>query len=267
MALSFWEYTRIGQPQWQGQTTLTKRLVWYVLGAPDMHTRIRNTHVCNVVERLNLPRNARVLDTGCGRGISLFYLAGKHPDWQLTGLELDDEMVESCQRAAIAGNWRNLSFVKATVEELSEDSTCDVALCIDVLEHIPDDVELLRRIYRALKPGGYLVLHVPRRRQEQWRMWRAFHEHEVEGHVRNEYVEDALRQVLSDAGFNIRELHQTFGKQAEIAFEMNHAFWRIWRLRQAMAILTYPLAVPLAYGDTLRYQLRGNSFLVLAQRA
>jgi 2-polyprenyl-3-methyl-5-hydroxy-6-metoxy-1,4-benzoquinol methylase len=264
MALSFWEYMRIGTPQWRGQTTWAKRLVWYFLGAPDMHARIRNTHVCNVVERLGLPSNIRVLDTGCGRGISLFYLAGKHPDWQLMGLELDDEMVESCQRAA--DHWHSVKFIRATVDELSDSNVYDVALCIDVLEHIPDDAGLLRRIYRALKPGGYLVLHVPKRHQEQWRIWRAFTQHTVAGHVRDEYVEDELRRVFAEAGLHILELHQTFGKLAEIAFEMNLAFWRVWPLRQAVAILTYPLAILLGYPDTRHYQVRGNSFLVLAQR-
>jgi 2-polyprenyl-3-methyl-5-hydroxy-6-metoxy-1,4-benzoquinol methylase len=266
MAISFWDYVRMGRPQWRGQTTFAKRLVWYVLGAPDMHTRVRNTHVCNLVERLGLSRGARILDVGCGRGVSLFYLAHKHPDWQLTGLELDDDMIGSCQRAAATDQWSNLSFVKADITELSENDVYDLTICIDVLEHIPDDVGLLRRIHGVLKPGGHLVLHVPRRHQEQWRMWRAFAEHKEKTHVRDEYVEDGLRQILGEAGFAIREFHQTSGKLAEAAFEMNYAFWTIWPLRQAMAILTYPIAVPLAYGDTRHYQARGNSFLVLAQR-
>lgn len=97
-------------------------------------------------------------------------------------------------------------------------------------------------------------------------MWRAFREHTEKTHVRDEYVEDVLRQIVPEAGLNIKEFHQTFGKLAEVACEMNYAFWRIWPLRQAMAILTYPIAVLLAYGDTRRYHERGNSFLVLAQR-
>lgn len=266
MALTFWEYRRLGQPQWRGQVTLAKRLTWYVLGAPDMHTRIRNTHVCNVADRLNLPSGAEVLDVGCGRGVSLFYLAGKHPGWKLTGIELDDEMFESCRRSAEAGGWTNLRFLQAAAEGLSDQARFDLALCIDVLEHIPDDIGLLRSICRSLKPGGYLVLHVPRRTREQWRLFPGFMRHSVESHVREEYVEAELRQRFTEAGFEIRELHQTFGKAAEAAFELNHAFWRIWPLRQVMAILTYPVAVLLGYGDTRRYQQRGNSFLVVAQR-
>ena len=33
----------------------------------------------------------------------------------------------------------------------------DVAFLLDVLEHIPEDVEVLKQIHRALRPGGYLT--------------------------------------------------------------------------------------------------------------
>jgi 2-polyprenyl-3-methyl-5-hydroxy-6-metoxy-1,4-benzoquinol methylase len=266
MPLPFWDYANIGRPQWRGQKDLARKLTWFILGAPDIHTRVRNTHVINVVERLPMPIDAKILDAGCGRAVALYYLTRRHPDWQLTGLELDDEMVDSCQKTASAGSYNNLKFIQTTINELSEETAYNLVLCIDVLEHIPDDVGLLRRIYHALVPGGYLVLHVPRRGSEQWRFWSGFHEHGVESHVREEYRQEELQQRFEQAGLTILELNQTFGRAAEIAFEINHAFERNWTLRQIIAILTHPLTLPLAYGDTRHYQKRGNSFLVLAQR-
>lgn len=234
-----------------------------------MHTRIRNAHVCNVVERLNLSQGARVLDAGCGRAVSLFYLARRHSDWRMTGLELDEEIYVPTLHAVSAGHWHNIEIVNMTVEALSQECTFDLALCMEILEHVPDDMGLLRRIYRALRPGGYLVVTAPRRRQEQWRWLPWFAHHNVDGefgHVRSEYLESELAQRLTDAGFVIREFRQIVGRQAEIAFELNNLFWTIKLLRQVMAILTYPIAVGLGYGDTLRYQIRGNTFLVIAQR-
>jgi SAM-dependent methyltransferase len=37
----------------------------------------------------------------------------------------------------------------------------DVAFLLDVLEHIPDDVEVLRQIRTALRPGGLLLVTTP----------------------------------------------------------------------------------------------------------
>jgi SAM-dependent methyltransferase len=42
-----------------------------------------------------------------------------------------------------------------------EDGAFDIALCTEVLEHIPDPAAFLARAYRCLRPGGRLVLTVP----------------------------------------------------------------------------------------------------------
>ena len=37
----------------------------------------------------------------------------------------------------------------------------DIAVCSEVLEHVPDSRSSLKNIYSSLKPGGYLVLTTP----------------------------------------------------------------------------------------------------------
>ena len=41
------------------------------------------------------------------------------------------------------------------------DSSYDVLIACDVLEHVPDDAAAFREIHRALKPGGTAILSVP----------------------------------------------------------------------------------------------------------
>lgn len=41
------------------------------------------------------------------------------------------------------------------------DNTYDVILCNHVLEHVPDDLQALRELYRILKPGGWAIMQVP----------------------------------------------------------------------------------------------------------
>ena len=47
-----------------------------------------------------------------------------------------------------------------TTIPLQTDS-CDAALCIHVLEHVPDDARAMQELYRVLKPGGYALVSVP----------------------------------------------------------------------------------------------------------
>lgn len=266
MSIGFWDYMSLGRPQWRGQPSFLKALFFLLLGCPDAHARVRNAHVLNLVQRLPLPAKARVLEIGSGRGLALFWLARHHPDWTLIGIEIDSSMAGPSCIAARRGKWTNLSFVQDSATSLSEEKCYDLVLCVDVLEHIPDDVGLLQRIARALKPGSYFVVHVPRRRQDQWRLLNVFKLHTVVDHVRNEYTEEELRQRLTDAGLYIREFQYTFGRWGEISFELNMLAWQRWWLRNLLMLLTYPVAIPLGYIDTRQHHQLGNGFLVAAER-
>jgi 2-polyprenyl-3-methyl-5-hydroxy-6-metoxy-1,4-benzoquinol methylase len=45
--------------------------------------------------------------------------------------------------------------------KLDEHNCYDFIWCIDVLEDILDNRRVVESFYRALKPGGYLYLHIP----------------------------------------------------------------------------------------------------------
>jgi 2-polyprenyl-3-methyl-5-hydroxy-6-metoxy-1,4-benzoquinol methylase len=266
MKLSFLEFLNPGRPQWRGQSDLLRKVVWAVLGAPDIHTRIRNAHVINKVQSLNLPENRNVVDLGCGRAVGLFDLASRYQSWHFTGIELDQEMFQSCEKSAKEGGFRNLHFIQADLESLDTGESYSLALCSDVLEHIHADVAFLRNVFDLLKPGGFLIVHVPKSRQDQWRLFKQFKHHTVAGHVDNEYTEEQLRDSLTSAGFRMLELKHTFGKAAEVAFEINHLFWGTWTLRQIIATITAPITIPLGYSDLYRTQGSGNSMLAIAQK-
>jgi 2-polyprenyl-3-methyl-5-hydroxy-6-metoxy-1,4-benzoquinol methylase len=46
-------------------------------------------------------------------------------------------------------------------EDEVDDETYDVAVCLDVLEHVPSPPQLVARLARAIRPGGRLIVHAP----------------------------------------------------------------------------------------------------------
>jgi len=44
-----------------------------------------------------------------------------------------------------------------------EDSSYDVVIACDVLEHVPDDLAAMRELHRVLRPGGVAILSVPQK--------------------------------------------------------------------------------------------------------
>jgi len=75
----------------------------------------------------------------------------------------------------------------------------DSVVCLNVIEHVDDDVAALRNIRTVLAPGGRAIVLVP---QGPWNFGTL---DVVLGH-RRRYTEDALRRVAAEAGLEVKEI-------------------------------------------------------------
>lgn len=71
----------------------------------------------------------------------------------------------------------------------------DCIVACEVLEHVPDEANFLRRVRDSLAPGGQLLLSVP----AHIRYW-SIHD-EVVGHLRR-YEREGLTDLIEQSGFN-----------------------------------------------------------------
>lgn len=266
MLLSLSEFRSIGREhRHTPQLSLFVRAFTWLFGPVGLHSRIRAGHVIREVQQLDLPRDARVLDAGCGRGLVLFWLATRHPHYHLRGIELNPVTVARNRAVAQKMGLDSLTFEQGDLLEARIGrATYDLIVSIDVLEHIADDVCVLRNLRSALKPDGTLLLHLPLRHQEQRRIFSAFKNHTVDSHVRDEYLPEEVRDKLEATGFEIGSSRYGFGWQGELAFELNNLFWDVPFARAFLALLTYPIAWFLAYRDVGAAIPRGNSLVIQA---
>lgn len=102
-------------------------------------------------------KDASILEIGCGMGNLL--LALKELGFKKTiGIDIDKSQAKSCQSLGLnVESTDAISFLNNASEKY------DRIFLLDVLEHMPkpDQVVLLRSIYKALKPDGLLALSVP----------------------------------------------------------------------------------------------------------
>ena len=55
-----------------------------------------------------------------------------------------------------------LAKVKMDIHEMPfKDNRFDVAFCNHVMEHVADDIQSMKEIYRVLKPGGWAIIQIP----------------------------------------------------------------------------------------------------------
>lgn len=106
-----------------------------------------------------LPQHApQVLEIGCGNGATLAWLKANGVAGHTTGIELAEHMAPAAQKNVdrlITGN------VEAILEAHASDVEYDLVLCLDVLEHLVDPWEMMRKIAHVLKPGGRVVCSIP----------------------------------------------------------------------------------------------------------
>lgn len=55
-----------------------------------------------------------------------------------------------------------LAKVKMDIHKMPfDDKRFDVAFCNHVMEHVTDDIQSMKEIYRVLKPGGWAIIQIP----------------------------------------------------------------------------------------------------------
>lgn len=108
----------------------------------------------------DLPREARVLDVGCGAG---WFLALLHRQgWRnLSGLDISPDMLGIARGLAPSAR-----FFQTPVEEFaSSGGQFDVVTCLGTLHHMPDLARVVSSLRELLTPGGLLIVHEP---NEDW---------------------------------------------------------------------------------------------------
>lgn len=139
-----------------------------------------------VIEHSPPPAGARILDAGCGSGRNMVELA-KYGS--VTGIEL------SPTSASIARERGLGEVVEGSLLQMPfADDSFELSVCLDVIEHLAEDVGALAELRRVTAPGGSLLVTVP---AYQW-LWSS---HDELNHHHRRYNRETLLQATKAAGW------------------------------------------------------------------
>jgi trans-aconitate 2-methyltransferase len=113
-----------------------------------------------LVGKLNLKDNDRVLDLGCGDGRVTAELARLVPRGRVTGIDLSPVMIDYARHAYTEPDFPNLDFQVIDARELAFDADFDIVFSNAVLHWVADHRPVLAGLCRALAPGGRVLLQM-----------------------------------------------------------------------------------------------------------
>lgn len=180
-----------------------------------------------ILDRLDLPVQAELLEVGCGTGgnIALLNRFGV-----VTCIEQDNTAAKMARDRNIAPVF--FGELPAELPELSRQF--DVVALFDVLEHVNEDQASLHALAALLKPGGRIVLTVP-----------AFNflwsQHDDENHHKRRYRRQDLVELSKRCGLSLDYI----------------SYFNFWLFPPVAAVRLIRKIIP--YGDSWRDMRQPNT--------
>ena len=183
----------------------------------DQQEKYEGTHILEIFEdavkyngyilsrALNvLEKEKKTIDFGAGLGTFSQLLRGC--DINVSCVEKDKELAANLEKKGFE--------VYTDVLDLTPDSIDQVFTC-NVLEHIEEDVEVLKSLNKALKPNGLIYIYVPAHNF----LYTNFDK--TVGHVRR-YTRRELKQKLENTGYEIISANycDSIGVFATLAYKL-----------------------------------------------
>ncbi len=212
-----------------------------------------------------------IVDAGSGFGQYSYFLGKQNKDWKIVGLDVKEEQIEDCTRFFQRIGFSHIQFQYADLTAYHENNRFDLALSVDVMEHILEDVKVFENLCQALKPGGMLLISTP---SDQGGSDVHDHDHEsfIDEHVRDGYNMEEIKEKLSRAGFSKSEARYSYGTPGKISwrFSMKYPIQMLntsklfFVILPFYYILVFPFALWFNYLDVQKEHKTGTGLIVKA---
>lgn len=160
--------------------------------------RARREIILDQIRRnITSEKDNAILDIGCGTGIMLKRLMDFG---HAQGIDFSEDAVHYSNLRLGCDGLVHLDNLMGNPENLPfEKENYDLITLLDVIEHMDNDTDALKKAWRLLKEGGILICTVP---AYQF-LWSG---HDVLNHHKRRYTLKELKEKISASGFSIKKV-------------------------------------------------------------
>jgi len=163
----------------------------------------------------------QILDAGSGFGQYTYFLSVLCRNSTITGVDVKEEQIEDCNKfIKDIGKDNRVHFEIADLTKFKQENKYQLVLCVDVMEHIEEDVLVFKNYAASMTPGGMLLISTPSDQGGS-----DVHEHDdesfIEEHVRDGYNIKEIEEKLLSAGFSKVLARFSYGWPGKISWRLS----------------------------------------------
>ena len=164
-------------------------------------------------------KTIEIYDAGTGFGQYSYFMSKKLNPTNIFSVDIKEDWIKDAEDFFSQIKIQDIKFKTEDLLQINHENRFDLILCVDVMEHIHDDIKVFSNFYRALKRGGFLLINTPSIYGGS-----DVHSNEDESfigeHARVGYSQEDLENKLHPLGFMTYKCQYTYG------------FWgdKSWRL-------------------------------------
>ena len=252
-----------------GRNPLFTRLFYFIFGRLFLRVRYVKKALSGLIAKIDSEKT-KILDAGCGSGVYSYYVAKRFKNVEVLAGDIQQTHIDNFSYFIAKTKLKNISVELTDLTKMSFENEFDMAISVDVMEHIIDDTKVFLNIHRALKDKGILLLHTPHVSGNSKAHEGAFND----DHVREGYSAGEITDKLKSVGFNDVSYVITYGKYGQTAWRFLQKIpiflaaksKLFYILMPFYLIVVYPISEILMFLDTKTRNTMGGGILVTARK-
>ena len=232
-------------------TPFLRKLFYFLLDV----LLLRSWHIRSELKKLNSGAVKQILDAGSGFGQYSFWMSKKFSQAEILAVDVKEEQVADCNAFFNRIGKSQVKFEVGDLVTFVQPEKFDLVLCVDVMEHIEEDVQVLTNYCNSLKTGGMLLISTPSNMGGS-----DVHDDGetsfIEEHVRDGYGIDEIEEKCKRAGFSKVDARYSYGAPGKISWKLSMKYPMLM-LNKSKAFF---IILPIYYLVTMPFSLLLNVF-------